>query len=207
MTCENFLNLHSTPTSRTWPLSRTLSHTAFYIDRVHGSRVDDSDSDLKGGPLHKGPPAHAHNILHPLSDECTAPGPSVVSPLAGRSPVGFGVTRQIPPQFPPPPFPPCIIYRACRRVAIHSAPAMLHSYRGCLCRAARAVITSSRNRLCPAHIDEEFSCGRRICSCQSRRRRSTCQLRGGHGQRGPTGKPPRSSRPRRHWARYWARSS
>ena len=66
----------------------------------------DSDSDLKGGPLHKAPPAHAHNMLHPLSDECTAPGPSVVSPLAGRSPVGFGVTRQIPPRIPPSPLSP-----------------------------------------------------------------------------------------------------
>ena len=109
----------------------------------------------RASQCHKGPPTHAHTIYFircPTTVQRSARGQWFR--LAGRSPVGFGVTRQIPPQFPPPPFPPCIIYRACRRVAIDSAPAMLHSYRGCLCRVARAVVTSSRNRLCPAHIDE-----------------------------------------------------
>eukprot|EP00964_Phaeocystis_antarctica_P125892 scaffold89577_cov72-Phaeocystis_antarctica.AAC.1 len=59
----------------------------------HGSTTRTQTSRDKGGP-HKGPPAqHAHNILHSLSDECAAPGPSGFAPLAGRSPVGFGVTR------------------------------------------------------------------------------------------------------------------
>ena len=148
--------LYSTFVSRTWPLSHTLSHTALYRQSswVTGRRLG-LRTQGRASQCHKGPPAHAHTIYFircPTTVQRSARGQWFR--LAGRSPVGFGVTRQIPPQFPPPPFPPCIIYRACRRVAIDSAPAMLHSYRGCLCRVARAVVTSSRNRLCPAHIDE-----------------------------------------------------
>ena len=67
--------------SWTWPQAaqtHTLSHTALYnnIDRGRrlGLRVRPQ------GRASKGPPAHAHNILHPLSDECAAPGPSGFAP-------------------------------------------------------------------------------------------------------------------------------
>ena len=75
------------------------------MNRGHGSRVDDSDSDLKGGPQ-KGPPAHAHNILHPLSDECAAPGPSGF--VTRRSLTGWPRRHPTDPSSIPPS--PCIIF-------------------------------------------------------------------------------------------------
>ena len=109
LTCENFLNLHSTPTSRTWPLSRTLSHTAFYIDRVHGSRVDDSDSELKGGPhnVTKGRPhTHTQYTSSAVRRLCSgAPGASgFASPVAHRL-ASASPDRSLP-ESPLPPFPP-----------------------------------------------------------------------------------------------------
>ena len=94
------------------------THGALYKQRsrVTGRRTR-SDSDLKGGPQ-KGPPAHAHNILHtPSVDEVQGRGPVVLS-LAGRSPVGLGVTRQTPPKSFDATFPPFVVYRACRRVEV-----------------------------------------------------------------------------------------
>ena len=149
----------------------------------HGSTTRTQTS--RAGLYTKGRP-HTHTIYFircPTSVQRRGPVWFRPSPVAHRL-ASASAERSLP-ESPLPPSPPSsFIVRVevgrdrhaqkagsgGRAVAIDSAAVTLHLYRGCLCRAAWAVVTNSRQRLCPghAHIDHEgFSSAR---ECTSRRR-------------------------------------
>ena len=93
--------------SRTWPLSHTRSHTALYIDRVHGSRVDETRTQTSRAGLYTKRRPHTHTICFircPTSVQRRGPVWFRPSPVAHRL-ASASPDRSLP-ESPLPPSPP-----------------------------------------------------------------------------------------------------